>query len=112
MNEIFCKAMEGTGAAIDVSCGFVPAYVRVVNFESATTEQLEWFRGMTDAHALKTVGTTGVGTRITSNGITPLGDAASDTTEQGFRIGADADVNVAGESIMIFAHRGGEGNQF
>lgn len=112
MNEIFCKAMDGTGANIDIACGFVPAYVRVVNFESATSEQLEWFRGMSDAHALKTVGTTGVGTRITTLGITPLGDAAADTVAQGFRIGADTDVNVAGESIMIFAHRGGEGNQF
>lgn len=112
MNEVFVKTMDGTGASIDVYCGFVPAHVQVVNIESATIEQLDWYRGMADASAIKTVTGTVARTKITSLGITPLGDAATDTTEQGFRIGADADVNVAGETIVIVAHRGGQGNQF
>lgn len=109
MNEVAVFALPGTGAAIDIKCGFVPAYVRVVNIESATVEELEWFRGMADASAIKTVTGAVARTKITTNGITPLDDPAS---ELGFRIGADADVNVAGEGIIAFAYRGGAGNQF
>ncbi|WP_375188409.1 hypothetical protein [Sphingobium yanoikuyae] len=112
MNEVAVFALVGTGAAIDVKCGFVPAYVRVVNIESATVEELEWFRGMADASAIKTVTGTVARTKITTNGITPLGAGAADAVEQGFRIGADTDVNVAGEDIVAFAYRGGPGNQF
>lgn len=112
MNENFYKVQDGTGAAIDIFCGFVPAHVSVVNIESATIEQLDWYRGMAAASAIKTVTGTVARTKITSNGITALGALASDTTQQGFRIGADADVNVAGETIVIIAKRGGEGNQF
>lgn len=109
MNEVYVKTMDGTGANIDVYCGFIPAYVRVVNIESATVEELEWFKGMADASAIKTVTGTVARTKITSLGITPLNDAATDTGELGFRIGADTDVNVSGETIVIFAHRGGDG---
>jgi hypothetical protein len=111
MNEAFVKTMVGTGAVINVFCGFVPAHVQVVNIQSATKEQLDWYRGMPDASAIKLISPAARST-IVANGITPLGDAATDTTEQGFAIGADADVNVAGETIVIIAHRGGVGNQF
>ncbi len=112
MNENAFGTMDGTGADIDIKCGFVPAYVRVVNIESATIEQLEWYRGMADASAIKTVTGTVARTKITTLGITPLGDDPADTVEKGFRIGADTDVNVAGETIVWFAERGGPGNQF
>lgn len=111
MNENFVKTMDGTGAAIDVYCGFVPAHVRVVNVESAGLEQIDWYTGMADASAIKTV--TGAGaavdprTKIAAGGITLLDDANG----LGFRIGVDADINVAGEAIVIIAERGGEGNQ-
>lgn len=104
--------VEGTGASIDIECGFVPGYVKVVNIDSATIEELEWYRGMADASAVKTVTGTVARTKITSLGITPLGDAATDTVEQGFRIGADTDVNVSGETLVWFAARGGAGQVF
>ncbi len=112
MNENFYATMDGTGANIDIKCGFIPAYVKVVNIESATIEQLEWYRGMAAASAIKTVTGTVARTKITTLGITPLNDTATSTGEKGFRIGADTDVNVAGETIVICAERGGEGNQF
>lgn len=108
MNENFFKTMDGTGASIDVYCGFTPAHVQVVNIESATIEQLDWYSGMADASAIKTVTGTVARTKITSLGITPLDSA---TYGKGFRIGADTDVNVSGETIVIIAERGGEGNQ-
>ena len=109
MNENYFNTQDGTGASIDIYCGFTPAYVSVVNIESATIEQVEWYTGMADASAIKTVTGTVARTKITSLGITPLDSA---TLGKGFRIGADTDVNVLGETIVIRATRGGDGNQF
>ncbi len=109
MNENAVFLLTGTGSAMDVKCGFVPAKVEVQNIDSAGLEKLTWYRGMSNGHAIKTTGTPTI-TKITSNGITPLG-VANDGTEQGFRIGADADVNVNGEKVVAIAYRGGPGNQ-
>ena len=104
MNNIKFGTMDGTGAAIDIDLGWAPARVRVVNIESTTIEELEWFAGMANASAIKTVTGTVSRTKITSNGITPLSGSVL-----GFRIGADTDVNVAGETIVWIAERTGLG---
>ena len=54
-------------AAIAVTCGFQPRYVRVVNL--TTRVEYEFFAGMTATHALKTVAA-GTRTAETSAGIT------------------------------------------
>ena len=95
--------VEGTGAAINIPIGFQPDYVRVVNVESADT--MEWFRGMANASGIKTVAA-GTKTLPVANGISALN---SKTSGEGFVIGADADVNVAGETIRFFATRSGPG---
>lgn len=80
-------AFRGTGAALNVrTVGFRPRYVRVVNITSR--DEIEWFEGMADAAGVKRVAA-GTGTLLTSKGITPLAD--------GFTIGDDTDLNVAGE---------------
>ncbi len=104
-SNIVFGSQDGTGAAIDIELGFLPTHVEVVNIESATMEQLDWYRGMADASAIKTVTGTVARTKITSNGITPLS-----STFLGFRIGADADVNVAGETLIWQATRMGPGS--
>ena len=109
MNEVAFFHLTGTGANIDVKCGFVPSKVEVQNIDSATGESLWWYKGMPNASAIKRTNT--AQTRITTLGITPLGNTASSATEQGFRIGADTDVNVSGEKIVAIAYRGGPGNQ-
>lgn len=81
-------SVEGTGAAIDIVCGFRPGHVKLVNRGGLVLA--EWFAPMPNASAAKTV-TNGTTSFITSNGITP---AAT-----GFRIGADTDINVDGELI-------------
>lgn len=79
---------EGTGAEISIrTVGFRPKYVKVIN-TGGGPDMLEWTDGMPDAAALKSVAA-GTNTYITSLGITPLSD--------GFKIGADTDVNVSGE---------------
>ena len=110
MNENYFKRQQATGVNIDIKCGFVPGHVRVVNITSATGDELQWFRGMADASSIKIAG--GVRSKITTLGITPLGDTANETMEQGFRIGTDAAVNINTNEIIIIAYRGGEGNQF
>jgi hypothetical protein len=102
-NEIARNSQDGTGAVIDIRLGFVPDYVKVVNIESPTMEQLEYYRGMPAASARKGV-VGGNATKITTNGITLL---TGGPLPDGFRIGADVDVNVLGETLVWEAHRGG-----
>lgn len=102
MNEVQTGKQDGTGAAIDIELGWLPSHVTVINTESATMEQLDWYDGMSNGHAVKTVTGTVARTKITSNGITIL-----NSTFQGFRIGADTDVNVAGETLFWIAYRAG-----
>ena len=68
--------------------GFRPRVIKVINITSR--DGFDWFAGMADASALKTVAA-GTRTAATTNGITPLSD--------GFTVGADADVNANGETV-------------
>ncbi|GAG44729.1 unnamed protein product [marine sediment metagenome] len=82
----------GTGAALTVKTpGFRPRYVRIVN---GTGPNAEWFESMADDTAVKHA-QTGATTLLTSDGITPLAD--------GFGVGADADLNAAGEVVHFMA---------
>lgn len=83
---------DATAAAFDITCGFRPRYVLVMNVTSG--DSVEWFEGMSAAHGLKQVA---AGTRsiITSLGITPL--------TAGFTVGLDTDVNVTNEQLSWVA---------
>jgi hypothetical protein len=84
----------GTVAAYDfTTLGFTPKYVRVSNVTSR--DMLEWFEGMADASAVKTVAA-GTRTLITTLGITPI-------TNKGFTLGLDTDVNVTSEQVSWLA---------
>lgn len=89
----------GTGAAINIACGFQPDFVHVVNLTSR--DEMMWFQGMTAAHAFKRVAA-GTGTAITSLGISMYA-GVDGTTAEGFTIGADTDVNVAAETYYYIA---------
>jgi len=79
-------AVIGTGADIEVRrVGFRPRRVALLNTTGAVTA--EWQDSMPDASAVKRI-TAGDATYLTSKGITPLSD--------GFKIGDDTDINVAG----------------
>lgn len=81
-----------TAAAFDITTGFKPRYVRVVNVDDRET--IEWFEGMADASALKTQAA-GTQTLATSLGITPLAN--------GFTVGLDTLVNVTSKQISWIA---------
>lgn len=82
----------GTAAAIAITTGFRPLWVRVVN--ETSRDMYEWYYGMADAEAVKTVAA-GTRTLLTTLGITP--------SASGFTIGLDTDVNVTSEQISWMA---------
>ena len=83
---------DATAAAITITTGFKPRYVKVVN--NTSLDWYEWFEGMAAASAHKTVAA-GTGTAITTLGIT--------VAEDGFIIGLDTDVNVINEQLSFVA---------
>lgn len=84
----------GTVAAIDITCGFKPRYVKVVNTDGSGLVMIEWFEGMADDSAIKTA-SNGDRTTITTLGITPA--------DNGFTIGYDTDLLYTSEQIYWLA---------
>ena len=87
--RIATGTVEGTGAVISINCGFVPRKVQLINIDGDAV--LEWTSDMGAGKGYKILGT-GLGALLASNGITA---SASTDTFFGFKIGADADINVA-----------------
>jgi hypothetical protein len=93
VSRVMTGSVEGTGANLDVrTVGFRPRAVKLVNADS--DDSLEWQDTLPDDYGYKSV-KAGANAVITSLGITPLSD--------GFRIGADTDINVAGEVVHWIA---------
>lgn len=82
----------GTAAAFDITTGFKPRYVKVVNEDGDC--YYEWFEGMADSEAMKMV-TGGTYAKVTSHGIIPL--------TNGFRVGLDTDINVSSQQLRWIA---------
>ena len=82
-----------TAAAITITCGFKPRYIKVQNLAS-TGATMEWYEGMADASGWKSV-VAGDGSLITTLGIT--------VSAKGFIIGLDADLNVKAEQLSWIA---------
>lgn len=95
--------VEGTGAAINVKCGFVPRYVKLLNIDSANEEVLEWFSPMGAGYGRKT--SNDVSSVISTGGITAYQGADEQDGGQGFTIGTDADVNASAETLVWLAIR-------
>lgn len=100
-NTVATGSVEGTGAAINVSIGFVPRYVKIYNYDDdgSAAPSMEWFSGMTDAHGLKN--TTDTQEKVTTGGISEYDGSSSAST--GFSIGTDSDLNADGETIFYVA---------
>lgn len=82
----------GTVAAFDITLGFKPLFVEVVNVTSS--DEYKWFHGMAAAEAHKRVAA-GTGSRITTLGITQ--------NSNGFTVGLDLDLNVTSEQLSWMA---------
>ncbi len=90
-NNIVIGSYTGTGAAINLSLGFVPDHIEVFNVTDGD-DRWEWFAGMTAGHALyqrsvtdnAATGNAGM-SRITANGITAY--PGSGTASPGITVG-------------------------
>lgn len=91
--------IAGTGAAINVSLGFIPQHVRIIN--QTKLSEYNWFSSMDDAAALKQV-TAGTISAITADGISRYA-GTSGATGAGFTIGTDARLNANNDVIHYFA---------
>jgi len=83
---------DGTAAAFNITTGFKPRYVKVVNEDGDC--YYEWFEGMADAEAMKML-TGGIYAKMTTHGITPL--------SYGFTVGLDTDINVTSQQLSWIA---------
>lgn len=94
-------AVTGTGASIYIQLDFKPIKVELYNIDDAGGQtQIQWSAAMPDASGIKIIDS-GAGVTnalyISTLGVTP--------GSGGFTIGADTDMNVAGESIVWVAWR-------
>lgn len=87
--KVMRGSVVGTGSAINVqTVGFRPKSVKLINADS--DDEGYWHDHMADDSLFKRV-KAGTASVVTSAGITPLAD--------GFTFGADADLNVSGETV-------------
>lgn len=95
VRKAFKGAFVGTGAQIDIThIGFRPARVELFN-AGAGLSRMTFLSAMPDGSGFKEV-TDGTSTFVTGgNGVTPLA--------QGFRLGADANMNIAGQTVYFDA---------
>lgn len=92
--------VEGTGSAINVSCGFTPLHVKLVNIDGDA--MLEWAPDMGAAGGYKTIAD-GTSAHVATGGVSAYVGAVG-TASNGFTIGADSDVNASGETLVWVAY--------
>lgn len=100
-------AALGTGAAINISLGFIPDYVKVINLTDGNVVY-EWTGDFAAGYAAKSQnvvdsGATGNSSQsiITANGISPF--AGSGAAAPGFTIGSA--ISVAAKNLAYIAIR-------
>ena len=101
MNRLKTGTVEGTGAEIEIECGFKPNYVKLLNIDGVAI--LEWTPDVGAGKGLK-IADSGTGATDISL-ISTLGITVSASTDdfRGFKIGADTDVNVDSQTICWIA---------
>ena len=80
----------GSGASQNISIGFIPDYVRIVNITAPAVD--EWFNGMTAGTSVTTTGTAAI--RAAPGGITAFAGTAAEAG-QGFTVGAALSTNAS-----------------
>lgn len=95
--NIAVGSFTGAGAVVDVTCGFKPRYVKLVNLTDRTVH--EFFGDMAATHSLKAVAV-GTLTDDTTSAITPIGGTDSNGY-RGFQV--PASVAIAAKEIHYIA---------
>lgn len=92
----------GSGAAQNISIGFIPDYVRIINITAPAEDS--WFTGMTAGTSVTTTGTAAI--RAAPNGITAFAGTAG-LAGQGFTVGIGLSTNAS--VYRYFAAQNGPG---
>lgn len=100
MNQIKVGSYTGTGAAINISLGWVPDYVRIVNATDGDVTA-EWFAGMADASSVTIVTTAGP-VLDTTNQVSDYAGADA-SASPGFTVGSD--LSESGKTFRYVAMR-------
>lgn len=97
----------GTGAAINVKCGFIPRMVFLQNITDTNYPSLRWYNGLGNGYGiLEKTGTVYIArTIITSGGVTPYTGSDEQGGGQGFTLGTDTDMNGSADVIHYLAIR-------
>jgi hypothetical protein len=90
MQEIKVGTYTGAGVAINVSLGFIPDYVRIVNVTDGTNVT-EWFAGMAAASGISVITTAGPVLDTTNQVSSYAGDSSN---APGFTVGTDLATNA------------------
>lgn len=96
----------GTGAIITVSMGFQPRYIVVTNASTTNIVKAEWDTGMATWSCLKTLESATAANIIsvpTTSCISTY--AGTKSAAPGFKIGADTDLNISGDTLRWKAWR-------
>lgn len=80
----------GSGAAQNISVGFIPDYVEITNFTAPAVDV--WFNGMAAATSITTTGAAAV--RASPNGVTAFAGTAA-LAGQGFSVGVGLSTNLS-----------------
>lgn len=93
---------EGTGAAVNVSIGWTPDYVKVFNIDAATPIFHEW---TSDMAAGTSVDTSAAVANNADNGISAYAGSDTAGSEAGKGITFGTDISVNGETLCWIAFR-------
>lgn len=109
MGRIAVGTYEGTGAAINISLGFTPDYLRIVNVEDGDIGW-EWFNGLGAGDAFQ--GTNHADTQfslITSNGVDTYAGSSTSGSEAavGFTVGTTLSENTKTYRYIAIAESDG-----
>lgn len=101
-NSTKIGVVTGTGAALNVSLGFIPDYVRIVTEDGSRNS--EWFEGMAEGTAVSAAA--GSVTVLTGgNGIATY--VGTQSQPKGFTLGTT--ISQAGKRLFYFAARTSSG---
>lgn len=89
------------GSAGNVSCGFVPSLVLILNYTNPSVHI--WTKGMTDGYVFTIPASGGTLAVATTGGISDYAGAVS--AAPGFSIGTDSTLNTASDVLYYVAFR-------
>lgn len=99
-SELVTGKIIADGAAANVSIGFIPSFLIIINYTNPSTHF--WTKGMTDAYEHE-IGATGTQQIVTSAGIS---DYAGDNDQApGFTIGTNSVLNTSSDVLYYVAFR-------